>query len=126
MIFYFAKSVEWLNLVIYLAGLITCIWAYKNCHKCGYLILAIYFFIVTAGLIFGPAIHRALAERSQSKSQLSPEMEKQYQQDLVALNQKYFPSGQTMLYKIRFPLGPMILVAGVWILAKRDSKKLPD
>jgi hypothetical protein len=124
--FYLLRSIEWLNPIIYLAGLIICIWAYKNCRKCGYLILAIYFFIVSADLIFGPTIRRALAERSQNKSQLSAEAEKQYQQEFLALNQKYFPSGRTASYKIGFPLGPIILVAGVWMLAKRDSKKLPD
>jgi len=124
--FYLLRSIEWLNPIIYLAGLVICIRAYKNCRKCGYLILAIYFFIVTADLIFGPTIRRALAERSQSKSKLSTEAERQYRQEFTALNQKYFPSGQTVSHKVNFPLGPIILVAGVWMLAKRDSKKLPD
>jgi hypothetical protein len=44
----------------------------------------------------------------------------------MALTQKYFPSGQVMPYKIRFSAGSIILVAGVWMLAKRDSKKLQN
>jgi hypothetical protein len=122
MIFYLAKSIEWLNPIVCLIGLVICIWTYKNCRKCGYLVLAIYFFLVTANLIFGPTIHRALASRSHNEPQLSPEVEKQYQQEFLALNQKYFPSGRMATYKIYFPISSIILVAGVWMLAKRDFK----
>jgi hypothetical protein len=126
-IFYLINQIQWLNPVICLIGLVVCICAYKNCRKCGYLILAIYFLLVSINLIFGQAIHGILAEHSRNKTPLSSEAEKQYQQEITALNQKYFSSGRGIIYyKVNFPLYSIILVAGVWSLAKRDSKKLTN
>jgi hypothetical protein len=42
---------------------------------------------------------------------------------MMALDKKYFPSGHPVAQTVVFPLGPIILVAGLWVLAKRDTKQ---
>jgi hypothetical protein len=117
------KVSHWLNPVVHLVGLALCIWAYRSSRKAGYLLVALYFLLAVCSLTLVPAVNRAIAAR-QPERRLAQEVEHQYIQELGALSEKYYPSGPPPgRINIPFPLGPIILVLGVWVLAKREPQR---
>lgn len=114
--------------MVQLFGLGLCAWAYLRCRKSGYLILGAYFFVTAGWLVFGPAINHAIREYSHRRSPevLSPEAQKQYMAEIAALNEKYYPTGRVAQSHVSFPLGPIVLVAGLWVIARREPKKITE
>jgi hypothetical protein len=123
-----AKAIGWLWPLMHLIGLGVCVWAYQRCRKVGYLIVATYYFFAVGGLVFGPGINRAIREYSHAQKTpgLSPEAQRQYLQELNALNEKYYPTGRAVESSIKFPFGPIVLVSGLWIIARRESKRISE
>lgn len=120
------RILEWMNPIVHAIGFVVCVWAYRACRKRGYLLVAIYFFLAVGTLIFSPIINRALADRSPSEFELSPNEQKQYEEELMELHDKYFPSGRASRLDLEFPIGPILLVFGLWLLARRDSKRITE
>ena len=128
-IFYITlKAIGCLWPLVHLFGLVLCVLTYRRCRKSGYLVVAAYYFLAVGWLAFGPAINRVIREYSHSQSPhvLSPETQKQYMQDLAALNEKYYPMGRPAISNTKFPLGPIILVSGLWCIARRESKRTTE
>jgi hypothetical protein len=131
-VYFVVRASEWLNPIVHLIGLAVCVWAYRVCRKRAYLVVAAYFLLAAGGLLFGPMIKRTLAERSPALEPLSAEAEQRYQEEFMALCEKYYPSTGEMPalrahpIDIEFPLGPIILVSGLWMLAKWDRKKITE
>jgi hypothetical protein len=121
-----AKAIGWLWPLAHLFGLGVCAWAYRRCRKAGYLIVATYYLLALCGLLLGPAINRAIGEYShaQSAQPPSPEAQKQYLQELNALNEKYYPTGRVAESNVKFPFGPVVLVSGLWFIARRESQRI--
>jgi hypothetical protein len=108
--------------MVHLIGLLISAWAYRRSRKAGYLLVAAYFFLAVCSLTVVPAINREIVRRWRSQSELSPEAREQYRRESMALAQKYYPSGSPpATIDIDFPLGPITLVAGIWVLAKREA-----
>ena len=71
----------------------------------------------------------ALTERycpeGHDQSELSAAKQQQYFDEMNALAKKYYPAGppgipRTIRYD--FALGPIVLVLGIWVLARRESR----
>jgi arginine exporter protein ArgO len=56
MFYYGTRAVEWLNPIVYLVGLGIAVWAFRHCHKWGYLVVAAYFALVVFSLLAMPSI----------------------------------------------------------------------
>lgn len=128
-----AKAIGWLWPLVHLLGLGVCVWAYRRCRKAGYLIVAAYYFLAVCGLVFEPAINRAIREHSHAQSEqgLSPEAQRQYLLELGALNEKYYSTeysiGATAAQSsLKLPFGPIVLVLGVWFIARREIKGVTE
>ena len=129
-IFYYAtQAVEWLNPVVYLVGLGIAIWAFRRCRKCGYLVVAIYFALCVFTSLAMPSINRAI------RSHQAPDYDAQTRQKVDAAVQQAVdkvlaeagrPHGVPAKRTVHFAFGQIILVAGLWLLAKREPKNTAE
>jgi hypothetical protein len=125
-IFYYAtQAIEWLNPVVYLVGLVVAVWAFRRCRKLGYLVVAVYFALSAFTLLAMPSINRAI------RAHRPPDYSAQTQQKIDAavqdaihkvLAEEGRPYGVPAKRTVRFPFGPIVLVAGLWLLAKREPQ----
>ena len=118
------KAVNWLNPLLGIAGLGVSVWAFWLSRKLGYLLVAICFLLTLGGQFVLPAINRAIATRWPAQPEIAPEIEQQYMQELVSLNEKYYPTGRTGTLTLKLPLDQIVLVFGLWLLAKHESKRI--
>ena len=115
---------QWLEPVVYLAGVVVAVWAYRRCRKCGYLVFAIYFALVAFWLVFRVPIWRAMHAHDQSD--ISAQTEQKIQvAEREAVDKVLAEAGHPSLplrKNINFPAGAIALVAGVWLLARRETQ----
>ena len=130
MFLFFIKAVEWLNPIVHAIGLGVAVCAFLRCRKCGYFVLALYFAIVLFSLLAMPSINRAIRARR------APDISEQTQKKIDAAVQQAIDQGREekgqpiMASKknLHFPFGPIVLVAGLWLVARhetRSKKSLP-
>ena len=124
------KAVHWLNPLVYLVGVAVGAWAYRLSRKLGYLFVTAYFLLALCSVFIGPALNRMIATLwdTQRQSELSPQAHEQFIKEYSALLQKYYPPGSSApgTININFPFGPIILVSGLWMLAKRESRRITE
>jgi hypothetical protein len=124
------KAVHWLNPLVYVVGLAVGAWAYWLSRKRGYLLVTVYFLFAVCSTFIVPAINRAMAAHwnTQHHSQLSPEAHEQFIKEYSALLRNYYPpeNSQPAQINIEFPFGPIILVLGLSLLAKREPRKITE
>jgi len=117
------KAIEWLNPLVHIIGLAVSIWAYRASRRPGYLVVAAYFALATFTLTVSPAISRARHRAWQAKHELTPEQHEAYWHEYSALDKKYYPLGHGPSHlNINFPFGPILLVAGLWLIARREPR----
>jgi hypothetical protein len=119
------QAVEWLNPAVYLVGLLVTVWAFRRCRKCGYLVIAIYFAFCVFTVLAMPSINRAI--RAHRPPHYSSETQQKIDvavQDATrkVLAEAGHSEGISTTRTVRFPFGPIILVAGIWLLAKREPQ----
>ncbi len=117
------KMSRWLELLAYAIGFAASVWASRASHRWGYALVAIYFFLAVCTLTLVPAINKAMINRWEARSELSAEAKEDYARDLLAVQRKYYPSPPPSRINITFPLGPIILVSGICLLARREAEK---
>lgn len=126
---YSMKAVEWLNPLVYFVGLCVAVWAFRRCRKRGYLVLAAYFALVVLWLVVWLPINRAIRVHH------PPDISAQTQQKIDAAVQeaihKVFveeghPEGIPPTRIISFPFGPILLVVGLWLVARCEAYRPPD
>jgi hypothetical protein len=118
-------ALQWLEVVVYLIGLGIAIWAFRRSRKCGYLVLAVYFAVVALWLVFAVPVWRAMHAND------PPDVSEQTRQKMYAAERDadkkvlaeagYPPISVQKTVKI--PCGPIALVIGVWLLARRETLK---
>ncbi len=120
---FFSKAVEWLNPAVYGIGLAVALWAFMRCRNCGYLVLAIYFGIVLFSVLAMPSINRTI------RAHRTPDISQETQEKIDAAIQQAIDrvlkeEGQPVApakKSIHFPFGPIVLVVGLWLVARRES-----
>jgi hypothetical protein len=96
-------------------------WAFYRSRKWGYLVVALYF----ALLLVSPLTNRVMG------AQRSPDVSAQTQQKIdaavqQAVNQVLAQEGRPVITSTRnrhFPLGSILLVIGLWLLARREPHR---
>jgi hypothetical protein len=113
---------QWLRTVVYLVGLGIVIWGFFRSRKRGYLVIAIYFALVALWLVFAMPVWRAIhANDPQDVSEQT--RQKMYAAERDAASKVLAEAGHPPIpvrKNVNFPLGPIVLVIGVWLLAKRE------
>lgn len=121
---FFLNAIEWLNPIVHFAGLAIAVWAFRRCHRWGYLLIGFYFFLALFTLLAMPSIKQFIQERR------SPDLSEQTRQkiDLAArqaVDRVLEEEGHSTTVAerhVRLPFGPIVLVAGLWLIARRDIK----
>lgn len=114
------KAILWLNPLTHVVGLAISVWAWRATRKTGYIVVGLYFVLALLGKSF-PAVLRVVSGPPRAQA-LTAQQEQEYTREMAALDRRYFPSGHPVAQRVVFPLGPIVLVAGLWILAKRDTQ----
>jgi hypothetical protein len=110
--FYIAmEAVKWLNTVVYISGFCIAIWAFRRCRKRAYLVIAVYFALVLFAWHVWPSISNAIYV------QRTP-IEIQQRDEQQARERHSYPAP----YRINIQIAPMVLVCGLWLLARREPK----
>lgn len=127
MSYYLIKAIEWLEPTVYLVGLWIAVWAFLRCRKSGYLVLAVYFALVVFSLTAWPPIYRAILTHH------PPDISAQTEQKIDAavqdaidkvLVEEGHPEGIPRTRRTVFPLGPILLVVGFWLVARGEAVSL--
>jgi hypothetical protein len=126
MFYYFVKAIEWLNPIVYLVGLCVALWAFRRCRRCGYLVIAAYFALSVFMLLAMPSINRAI------RAHQAPDYDAQTRQKIDAavqqavdkvLSEEGRPHGVPARQTVHFPFGPILLVVGLWCLARGETHR---
>jgi hypothetical protein len=120
----FAAIGEGLPPIVYIAGLAISVWAFIRCRKCGYLVIASYFAVILLSSYIWLPIHRDIeAHRSPDMSdQIQQQIDKAQEQAAIEAQAK---TGQPFILAhktIAIPFCPILLVAGLWFLARRETR----
>jgi hypothetical protein len=117
------RGIDWLNPIIYAIGLVVAIKAYRWGRNRGYIAIAAFFALALYAYTFAPHVNRFLARTFWPQPPPTDEQTKAFNQELDALYEKYNPQPTAATRNVSFPLGPIILVAGLWSVARRERKK---
>jgi hypothetical protein len=119
MFYYCIKAVEWLNPAVYLLGLCIAVWAFLRCRKCGYLVVAIYFALSVFSLVAMPVIRAHQAPDYDAQTRQKIDTAAQQAVDKV-LAEEGRPHGVPAKRAVHFPFGPILLVVGLWLVARHE------
>jgi hypothetical protein len=117
------RAIEWLNPIVHLLGLAVALWAFRCCRRWGYLVVGFYFLLVLFTLFAMPSINRAIQARSapdiseQTQQKINAAVQQAIDRVLQEEGQSYAPPQKRT---VRFPFGPIVLVVGLWLIARRD------
>jgi hypothetical protein len=121
---YSTRVIDWLNPAVYILGLCIAVWAFIRCRKRGYLVVAFYFALVVFQLFTWPAMSRAI------RAHRAPDISSQTQEKINAaiqnaihkiLVEEGHPEGIPMPHTVICPFGPILLVVGLWLVARRET-----
>ena len=125
-LYYTTQAIDWLTPIVYLSGLAIGLWAFRRCRKWGYLVVAAYFALCAFSLLAMPSINRAIGAHQ------APNYDAETQQKMDAaieqgvnkvLADTGHPHGIPAQRNVVFPFGPMLLVVGLWFLARSEIQR---
>jgi len=110
--FYLAmEAAKWLNTVVHVLGLCIAAWAFRRCRKRAYLVVGAYFALVLfAWHVWPPISHTIYVKHTPIEIQ---------QKDEEQAREKH-PAPAS--YRINIQIAPMVLVCGLWLLARREPE----
>ena len=116
--------IDWLNPAAHFVGLGVSLWAFRRCRKKSYLVVAAYFILALFSLLAMPRINREMAIRRHHNldEQIQKEVETEVEEAIDRVLKKHgrTHSGPVRI-NIMFPFGPILLVSGVWLIARREE-----
>ena len=122
MTYYLFRAVDWLNPLVHLMGLGIAVWAFYRCRKRGYVFVSIYFALASLTLLGMPSINRMITQRKapnvseETKQKMNQAMHEAMERVLAEAGNPPIAADR----RINFPLGPIILVAGLWLIARKE------
>ena len=116
---------NWLNLAVLCLGLGLALRTFFRSRRCGWLVVAGYFAMALFSLLALPALQQTWHTRHPPDIALSAAKPPA---DVVmkATNQMVAGPGHPVVFqtkKVRFPLGSIVLVAGLWLLARPEPSR---
>lgn len=115
-------GIDWLNPIVYAIGLVVAISAYRRGRKKGYIAIAVFFALAVYAYTLAPHVNSFLTRNFWPQPVPTDEQTKAFNQKLEMLYEKYNPHPTAAPRNVSFPLGPIILVAGLWSVARREKK----
>lgn len=121
---YILQALDWLEPLTFALGAFVGFWAFRRCRKIGYLVVAVYFCLAVFSLLALPRIKAEMRAR-QTLTQSEETQRKINAAVKEAIDRVMREEGAqpgAVERDIRFPLSPLVLVLGVWFLARRESR----
>jgi len=121
---YIFQALDWLEPLTFAVGAVVGFWAFRRCRKIGYLVVAIYFCLVLFALLALPRIKAEL--RTRATPTQSEETQRKIATaineavDRVLKEEGTLPPAAPR--ELRLPFGPLFLVLGIWLLARREPR----
>ena len=121
MTYYLIEAIVWLSPIVLILGLIVSIWAFRKFRKKGYILISAYFALAAFNLLAVPKINQAIAEKhppaipQKTQERIDQEIAEVYVRNFE--EEGTFPAAATR--NINFPLGHILLVTGLWLVAKK-------
>lgn len=118
----------WLDPVVHVMGLVLMAWAFWRSGKRGYLVVGCYFLFV----LFGPLVMRAVKEVIDKRSgpnlsaQTQAKIEVAVQQAIDRVLEEGGHPPTPAQINVTIPVGPMLLVGGLWLIVKREARRDRD
>jgi len=112
-----------LDPIVYFVGLVVALWGFRKSNKKGYLVISGFFVLGLFSILAMPTINKAQKQRS-SKT-LPPGKLEAMIRELNAVHERYYPPGKAPVVNIinvNFSLGSSFVVAGVWMLARKEEE----
>ena len=121
---YILQAVDWLEPLTYAVGAVTGFWAFRRCRKSGYLVVAIYFCLAVFSLLALPRIKAELRARQTPKQseEAQRKIDAAVSEAIDRVMREQGSQPVAVERSIRFPFGPLLLVLGVWLLARREPR----
>jgi len=123
--YYMFEAVSWLNPIVHALGLGIAVWAFLRCRNRGYVWVAVYYAFAVVTLLAAPQINRAIHALQSPKvsQQTRQKIDEAIMQtvDRVLEEEGYPLVADTE--QVNFPFGPILLVTGLWLIAKREPRK---
>jgi hypothetical protein len=105
------EAARWLNTAVYLLGLCVAAWAFRRSRKRAYLVVGAYFALVLfAWHVWPPISHAIYVYRTPVEVQQRDEEQARARHSTPAP------------YRINIEIAPMVLVCGLWLLARREPE----
>lgn len=109
------EAARWLNTAVYLLGFCVAVWAFRRCRKRAYLVVGAYFVLVLfAWHVWPPISHAIYVHRTPIEIQQRDEDRERERHST--------PASTPALYTINIQIAPMVLVCGLWLLARREPE----
>jgi len=121
---YFLQALDWPEPLTYATGAGVGFWAFRLSRKVGYLLVASYFCVVVFSLLALPRIKAELdARRAPTQSEETQRKISAAVSEAVdgVLNKEGVQPGAGER-NIHIPLGPLLLVIGVWLLTRGEAR----
>jgi hypothetical protein len=122
---YLSKALEWLHPIIYAAGLFITLKAFRCTRVKAFLALAFYFVAALFAMLAMPHINRALDARrapeisAQAEAKMARAIDEAVQR---VMTDEGLPA-QAHKEELEVPVGPALLVFGIWLLARREQRR---
>ena len=123
---YILQALDWLEPLTFALGAVVGFWGFRRCRKIGYLIVAVYFCLGLFSLLAMPRINAELRARrtptqsDETQRKIDAAMSEAMERVMREEGESFQPP--PMERSIRFPFGPLVLVLGVWLLARREPR----
>ena len=123
---YLLQALDWMEPLAIALGAGVGFWAFRRCRKVGYLLVALYFCLAVFSMVALPRIKAELRARHTPtlseaiEQKLNAAMREARERVLREEGESFQP--QPIERSIRFPFGPLVLVLGVWLLARREPR----
>jgi type II secretory pathway component PulM len=117
---YAFEAARWLNTAVFLFGLGIAVWAFLRCRKRAYLVFALYFALVLfAWHVWPPISHAIYVYRTPTAEQQKANADfEQAVKEVLAKEGHPLPAP----YKIKIDVTSMVMVFGLWLLARREPE----
>lgn len=121
---YLFQALDWLEPLTFALGAGVAFWAFRRCRKVGYLLVALYFCLAVFSLVALPRIKAELhARRTPIQSEETQwKINAAVSEAIERVMREESAQPGAVERDIRFPLGPLLLVLGVWLLARREAR----
>lgn len=119
------NALGWLDPFVHVLGLVLMAWAFWRSGKRGYLVVGCYFLLVLLSPLAMPVVREAIDRWSgpNLSAHTQAKMDAAIRQAVDRVLAEAGHSVMTAQSNVTIPVGPMLLVGGLWLVARREARR---